>query len=65
MNNQSNKYFNSNDGKSYKFTEEELIQYKEICFKIWGGVPLDVNWAMETPIYKQALNKKLNDDSKK
>jgi len=32
----------------------EKAQYIEICERIWGCVPVDVDWAISTNIYKQA-----------
>lgn len=51
------KYFKVINKKEepYPFNKGELEQYENICFKIWGGCPHDVNWAIETPIYKTAL----------
>jgi hypothetical protein len=36
----------------WKPSKNELENYKKVCFKIWGGAPLDVTWAMGTPLYK-------------
>lgn len=42
----------------YKFpTKKEEEEYIEICEIIWGCVPIDVDWAVETKPYKRKLNK--------
>lgn len=28
--------------------------YETICYTIWGCVPVDVNWAINTNIFKEA-----------
>lgn len=28
-------------------------EYKEIALTLWGGIPTDVKWAMDTSIYKE------------
>lgn len=33
-----------------KFTSQ---QYKFICELLWGGVPVERDWAEETPIFRQ------------
>lgn len=32
---------------------QEKAQYIRICRSIWGCVPVDYNWAINTNIYKQ------------
>jgi hypothetical protein len=29
--------------------------YAEVCLKIWGAVPVDKAWAIDTTIFKEAL----------
>lgn len=41
--------------KNLKKKEKEL--YIKVCTKIWGCVPIDVDWAIRTNIYKAALEK--------
>jgi hypothetical protein len=50
------KFYEIVDGKEKVWNPsiEEFLKYKEICFKIWGGMPLDVGWAKGTQIYKNA-----------
>lgn len=46
------------NGKVSPFTFKDnnlKNQYIEICEKLWGCVPFDVNWAMGTNLYKQEL----------
>jgi hypothetical protein len=38
---------------SRKLNKEEKLKYIAICELIWGGVPVDVDWAMKTNIYKE------------
>lgn len=45
---------------SRKLKPDEYQEYIQICFKIWGGAPVDVDWAMETKIY-QAEKQKENE----
>lgn len=45
------------DGKQVPINEKSLVEYKRICKEIWGAVPYDVSWAMESPLYKQQLKK--------
>lgn len=43
--------------KPFKFpTKEDLEEYKTICLKLWGGIPLDVDWATGTTSYKEEKN---------
>ncbi len=43
----------------FKFkTEEELDEYISICTEWCGGIPLEVNWAMNTNTYKEILKHK-------
>lgn len=37
---------------SRKLNKKEKEQYIEVCETIWGCVPIDVDWAMGTAIYK-------------
>lgn len=39
------------------FKKGELEEYQDICSIIWGGSPLDLTWAQNTNIYKEALVK--------
>jgi hypothetical protein len=32
-------------------------QYEEICLTIWGCIPLDITWAKNTNLYKEAKQK--------
>lgn len=36
-----------------KLTKEEQGKYILICRTIWGCVPVEVDWAMETNNYKE------------
>jgi hypothetical protein len=38
---------------SKHLTKQEKKQYAAICEKIWGCIPVDVEWAMQTNTYKQ------------
>jgi hypothetical protein len=41
---------------AYKFPnkkEEELYVY--VCNQIWGGAPVEVDWAINTKIYKNNI----------
>lgn len=40
---------------SKKLTPLGKAQYIQICEKIWGCVPVDVDWAISTNIYQQQL----------
>lgn len=46
--------------KKFNNKKEEL-HYIEVCFKIWGGAPVDVDWAIQTPIWKNTSSKILKD----
>ena len=49
-----------NTGKEipYKFlTQNELNIYIETCRNIWGAVPCDVDWAVNTKIFKNEMAK--------
>lgn len=53
------KYYHLVKGKETQFVfpkKEKEIEYIRICEKIWGCVPCDVNWAIETNIYKNQIN---------
>lgn len=41
----------------HKFKSGEYEEYKAICELIWGGCPLDLTWARETNLYKEAKEK--------
>ncbi len=41
-------------------TAKEKRHYIDVCTNIWGCVPVDVDWAMETPIWKTESNKRSN-----
>lgn len=47
----------------YHFNKEEFAVYEEVCSSIWGNMPLDLTWSMNTEIYKEAL-KKYNEKNK-
>jgi len=34
-----------------KWSKEE----KEMCWLIWGGIPVDVEWAKNTLVYKEFI----------
>jgi len=40
---------------SKSLTQKEKSEYILICQKIWGCVPVDIDWATETDIYKKSL----------
>lgn len=44
--------------------QKEAEQYKEICLKIWGCIPIDKERAKNTGIYKEAEMKLLNESIK-
>lgn len=46
---------------SIKLNREEKDKYIAISQQIWGCVPIDVIWAKETSIYKQAEEKYVNE----
>lgn len=35
--------------------KRELEVYIKICTRIWGGVPVDVDWAVGTKLYREQL----------
>lgn len=35
--------------------KKEELRYIDICETIWGCVPIDVDWAIETKPYKRKL----------
>lgn len=39
--------------KQFK-SKKEFEVYRDICFTIWGAMPIDVKWAMQTKIYQNA-----------
>lgn len=41
----------------YNFSEGEFEKYKSICLAIWGALPLEVSWAINSLIYKTAEKK--------
>lgn len=48
--------FINEDGKPFKFKgKNDEKDYIDICEDIWGAVPCDVTWAMQTKIYKIGL----------
>jgi hypothetical protein len=55
-----NGFYETIDGKekAWNPTKQEFEQYREVCLMTWGGMPLDVTWAMGTPIYRD--REKLN-----
>jgi hypothetical protein len=38
-------------------TKEQKQQYIDICYKIWGVIPVDYTWAITTGSYKEQLKK--------
>lgn len=45
----------------YKFkNKEEKKFYIELCWNIWGAVPCDVGWAINTNYYKQKKDEFIN-----
>ncbi len=46
--------------KKYPFKSGEFKIYEEVCLTIWGCLPLEVSWAVETNIYKEQLDKMKN-----
>lgn len=36
-----------------KFLPGEWEEYEKICLMIWGGTPLDYDWATSTGLYKE------------
>lgn len=47
-------------GKEQAFvfkSKQKEDEYIAICLTIWGGIPLDVPWAINTNIYKEQLQK--------
>lgn len=52
------KYVQIIKGKEIQFTFKNKgleFEYIKKCELIWGCVPCDVNWAIETNIYKNAI----------
>jgi len=43
---------------SHLLTVQEQKMYLDICFKIWGGAPVEVGWAINTPFFKEEFEKK-------
>jgi len=41
-------------------TKEQKEKYIFICEKLWGCCPIDVNWAMNTNLYKNYLENMSN-----
>ena len=44
---------------SIKLTRQEKEFYISVCELIWGCIPIDVDWAKGTKIYKEAEEKQL------
>jgi len=42
---------------SRQLKQRELEIYIKICSRIWGGVPVDVDWAVGTKLYKEQFMK--------
>jgi hypothetical protein len=40
---------------SVKLNRDEKQEYFRVCLEIWGCIPVDVNWAKGTNIYKRFL----------
>lgn len=43
-----------------KLNKQEKERYVLICEYTWGCVPVEINWAMETKIYKEMEKKLIN-----
>jgi hypothetical protein len=57
-------FYKTIDGFQQKVNEKEdwFQVYKEVSLSVWGAVPLDVTWAMETPIFKERFLKMYGGD---
>ncbi len=40
---------------SIKLSKQEKEVYVDVCLRIWGCVPIDVEWARGTNIYKNYI----------
>jgi len=38
-----------------KISKDDRAIYIQICFNIWGGVPVDYDWATKTNFYIKSL----------
>jgi hypothetical protein len=47
-------YFNMKDFYREFKNKKEREEYSLICRLIWGGLPLDIDWAVKTKPYEQA-----------
>ena len=56
-------FYTNVNGKDtpYKFAKGEFEHYKAVCEMIWGGYPLDLDWAKGTKLYQEAEAKLLKD----
>jgi hypothetical protein len=36
-------------------TKDAKEEYLKICYKIWGIIPVDYQWAISTGLYRQTL----------
>lgn len=50
--------------KKHKFNKDEFNEYRDICLTIWGALPHDLTWALNTNLYKEH-KKKLIENGKK
>ena len=41
---------------SRNLTKEECVYYIDISLMLWGCVPVDVDWAIETKPFKRKFN---------
>lgn len=45
---------------SRKLTKEQFLYYAYIAELTWGGVPVDVDWAIKTQIFKNKEKELIN-----
>lgn len=51
-------FYVDKQGKTRKYDfKGKYDEYEKICLKLWGCVPHDVNWAMNTQLYKNEIAK--------
>ncbi len=43
---------------SHLLIKEEQKMYLEICFKVWGNAPVEVDWAIGTMLFKNEFENK-------
>jgi len=58
-------FYEEVNGKTlpYQWKKREKELYEVICSMIWGGYPLDVNWATSTNLYQSTLKLVKNGNS--